>query len=482
MKQINILSKMLIVAILALAVGACSSSDFSDDNVESEPTVKHTVKMNFVGDVVGFDQQSSANKSKTRAMSSSWNDGDKIYLTFYNGSTTIPGEATYSSTSGWAVSYEGNLEVATDLKCEARYFVNATFTNSSLVTLNPQTEIYEDMNGSYSYYPGSGSLTVKATLSPKTGRIRFTGQNGDKIHITGITTYTTFAPGINAYTSSEAMVSTTVEATGSTPYIYGYVSSTERSMSIVGYNFAFNRTLTSGILDAGKSGYMAIPSESSHNNWRTGLYVKVRGVGIRMMPVAGMASGFFLMSETEVTQSLYKAVMNNETTDSSLPVSNISYSYALAFVEKLNEISKLNFDIPFAVQWKYAAMGGKNSQSYIYSGSDIPGDVAWYKANASSPQKVKSKTPNELGIYDMSGNVEEWVKKYAEQEEGSQYWYCCWARYGGSYASSVDEIKSSSYNYSRSSSYYNEKDAQNSSSYDDSSFSTAGIRLILKCD
>ena len=69
----------------------------------------------------------------------------------------------------------------------------------------------------------------------------------------------------------------------------------------------------------------------------------------------------------------------------------------------------MNFSLPSADQWKYAANGGNKSQNYTYAGSNTPGDVAWYSANCSSKQKVKTKAPNELGIYDMSGNVGEFV-------------------------------------------------------------------------
>ena len=172
MKQVRII-QMLMAVVMVLALGSCSSDDLSE--VENQ-NGKQTVKMEFVGKVIGFDQQGSSKaKVQTRATSSSWKDGDKIYITLYNGSSIVPGEATYSSASGWSVSYDGNLATGSNLKCEARYFVNATFSSSSLVSLNSNSEIYEDLNATYAY--SNGSLTVTATLSPKTGRIRFTGKS-----------------------------------------------------------------------------------------------------------------------------------------------------------------------------------------------------------------------------------------------------------------------------------------------------------------
>ncbi len=457
MKQVRFLHQLLIAMAVALALGSCSSEEISDMDPTNQ-NGKHTMQMKFVGEVVGFDQQnSSAAKVQTRATtSSSWNDGDKIYITFYNGTTVVPGEATYSSASGWSVSYDGTLATGNNLKCEARYFVNATFQNSSLVTLNANTEIYEDLSATYTY--SDGSLTVVATLAPKTGRIRFTGISGQKIHLTGITTYTTFAPDINAYSTSEAMIHQSVASNGSTPYIYGYISTSERNISVVGSDFAFNRTLTSEILKTGESGYMAIPSETSHNNWRSGLYVKVSGIEMKMIPVAGLSSGFFLIGETEVTEALYNTV-NGTTSSSQLPISNVSMSSINTFIEKLNYSTKLNFALPSTTQWKYAATGGNRSQGYNYAGSNTPGDVAWYKGNTTTRQNVKMKTPNELGIYDMSGNVAEYTST-KNSSFSSYYDY-----YGGSYIDSESQCQLTTAN-----------------GFENNSSSKIGFRLILTCE
>ena len=299
MRKVNYLSKGLLLAGICLILGACTNDDFIDVEKE-QPTEKstiHTMKMDFIGDVIGFDQQQSSSAiEQTRAStSSSWTNGDKIYITFYNGTTIVPGEATYSSSSGWSVSYDGNLATGTNLKCEARYFVNATFSSSSLVSLNSNSEIYEDVNATYAY--NNGSLTVQATLSPKTGRIRFTGTEGTIIYTTGLSVYTTFAPAINTFSSSNAMITSEVPSNGSTLYIYGTFSDTDRDIGLIGSDFAYTRTCTADVLKTGESGYMAIPSESSHNNWRSGLYVKASGVEFKMVPVAGYSGGFFLIGK-----------------------------------------------------------------------------------------------------------------------------------------------------------------------------------------
>lgn len=467
MKQVRII-KMLTAVVIVLALGSCSSEDLAE--VENQ-NVKQTANMELLGKVIGFDQRgSSEDKDQTRATSASWNDGDKIYITFYNGSILIPGEATYNSASGWSVSYDGNLATGSNLKCEARYFVNATFSSSSLVSLNSNSEIYEDLNARYAY--SNGSLTVTATLSPKTGRIRFTGKSGEKIYTTGISIYTKFSPAINTFYTSNAKITSTVASNGSTPYIYGSFTDNDRNLGLVGSDYAFTRTCTSSMLNVGESGYMAIPSESSHNNWRSGLYVKASGVEFKMIPVAGYTGGFTLMAETETTEALYKSV-NGTASTSQLPIDNISYSEITSFIEKLNSETKLNFSLPSVEQWLYAAEGGDKTQDYIFAGSDTPDDVAWYSANCSSKQAVKTKAPNELGIYDMSGNVGEFVSNskssYSERD-------IC----GGGYCSSISYIKKDSYvttNYTTSKAGYGVILGYNDGSHNRSR--GVGFRLIL---
>ena len=131
-------------------------------------------------------------------------------------------------------------------------------------------------------------------------------------------------------------------------------------------------------------------------------------------PTHSVTLSDFAIGETEVTQELWKAVMGSNPSSFSgtnLPVENVSWHDCQTFISKLNNLTGKNFRLPTEAEWEYAARGGQKSQGYKYAGSNTLGDVAWYDENSSSKtHPVKQKQANELGLYDMSGNVHEWCQ------------------------------------------------------------------------
>ena len=132
------------------------------------------------------------------------------------------------------------------------------------------------------------------------------------------------------------------------------------------------------------------------------------------------------IGETEVTQALWQAVMGSNpsrfTGNSRRPVDEVSWEDCQRFISRLNSLTGQHFHLPTEAQWEYAARGGSKSRGYKYSGSNDLGSVAWYHDNSSSTtHPVKTKSPNELGLYDMSGNVWEWCQDwYGDYSSGSQ--------------------------------------------------------------
>ena len=128
----------------------------------------------------------------------------------------------------------------------------------------------------------------------------------------------------------------------------------------------------------------------------------------------------FQIGQTEVTQELWQAVMGTNPSkfkgEDNLPVEQVSWTDCNNFINKLNELTGKNFRLPSEAEWEYAAGGGTKSQGYTYSGSNAIDDVAWYRENSSSKSHpVAQKKANELGIYDMTGNVWEWTSdNYSE--------------------------------------------------------------------
>lgn len=133
----------------------------------------------------------------------------------------------------------------------------------------------------------------------------------------------------------------------------------------------------------------------------------------------------YYIGKTEVTQALWMAVMGNNPSyfkGDNLPVECVSWDDCQKFISKLNSLTGQNFRLPTEAEWEFAARGGNNSNHYQYSGSNELGDVAWYYGNSGrKTHAVATKQPNELGLYDMSGNVWEWCSDwYGNYSSSSQ--------------------------------------------------------------
>ncbi len=147
-----------------------------------------------------------------------------------------------------------------------------------------------------------------------------------------------------------------------------------------------------------------------------GTFMMGDGSSYSSSPIHQVTLSDFSIGETEVTQELWQAVMGSKPNaikedNPLLPIDYISWYDCQNFITQLNELTGKTFSMPTEAQWEYAARGGKKSRGYLYSGSNNVDDVAWYDGNSSYViHPVATKAPNELGIYDMSGNVMEWCQ------------------------------------------------------------------------
>lgn len=152
--------------------------------------------------------------------------------------------------------------------------------------------------------------------------------------------------------------------------------------------------------------------------------IRVQGGTFRMggekdrseKPVHNVTLSSYYIGQTEVTQALWKAVMGSNPSEfkgDNLPVETVSWNDCQTFIAKLNQLTGRKFRLPTEAEWEFAARGGNQSRGYTYSGSNTFGNVAWcYENSGEKTHDVATKSPNELDIYDMSGNVLEWCQDW----------------------------------------------------------------------
>lgn len=295
-----------------------------------------------------------------------WLDGENIGQTPVYLPETLIGNHTLKLTKSGCADWTGNVSVAEGQIAE----INATLQSGAPVTFTSNVasaQLYLDgvllgpANGTYNVAFGSHTIVCKAS--------------GKK----------------------DLTKSITVSQTDSNRTIDCRFGAAPKTITVNGVSFDMIKV-------EGGTFTMGATSEQGNDAY------------IDEKPTHKVTLSDYYIGETEVTQALWQAVMGSNPSDfkgNSKPVERVSWNDCQEFIRKLNSLTGRTFRLPTEAEWEFAARGGNESKGYKYSGSYSIDNVAWYRSNSfNETRAVKTKSPNELGIYNMSGNVLEWCQDW----------------------------------------------------------------------
>ena len=424
-KTMKYISSLLLPMMLLAACGRV-------EQPVGEEAGEHTCALHLVGGVVGFD--AGTTKADGDFVFSSEN---RFYVRMKAGDKVVLGTASYSDeTAAWTFTYNGSLDGATQGSAHAVLFERADRTTAFKVDLNFRYAIYEDPDASFSV--DASGITLNATLTPKTGRISFVhdcepGNGRWFSKMGGISYYDSFSLSDFSFSSKDMFQyeSSYSFNRDSEEYLYGFFTNPEDPYFFFVDGSYYYRHFPPGIFQPGQSGYVDHPDvdpaawerhEAGKYFWLSGVKGSSgKGFYMRYVPAGSFSMGsdemesarpvhtvtlpHYYIGETEVTKDMWFNVMGepSDWANNIAPANYRSYSEIQEFITALNQKTGYRFRLPTEAEWEFAARGGIFSRGYAYSGGNVFDDVV----RRGGDFAVKTKNANELGIYDMSGNVAE---------------------------------------------------------------------------
>lgn len=290
------MQKILNIIVCMLLFVSCSQIDILEQEQSNERESSwHTAVLSLHCTKQGFD----SNGVTTRATSTTtWQDGDKIYLRFSNGATMTQGNAVYNAPeNAWYINYYGTLTRDKEMNVEVYYFENPESVTEEEVKLSPTSAVYHDAEAKY-IYPSGGDLTVTTTLSPSTSRVRFKGQPGTQINVIGLQTPNLYNVNSSNYNFIQNSVTLCVLNSGYTDFIYSNITG-DRTLSIENGDYRYTKNIDNSYFSIGRSGWMAIPTITNHAGWEslkytdTFLKVNISDGNIRKIVLKGLNGELF---------------------------------------------------------------------------------------------------------------------------------------------------------------------------------------------
>lgn len=247
-----------VISIIISALFGCSNEEYMSEN----PSDKHVYHFKLVSSFVTFD-----GNTKTRSNSSEeWEDDAHIYISFDDKGTKVTGTAVYDSSNDyWTLTCNGDIPIGVSGTCAIYYFENSRGSIGEMVSISDNTAVYCDMNGFFSHV--QEVMIVNATLTPATGRIRFSGTSGITFRVSGVDTYCSYDKVLGVPMTEHVAHQMIISDSGTSSYLYSIFPSTSRDMTINIGDYSFAKTCPSDVLAIGKSGYMLLPTVDNHEGW-----------------------------------------------------------------------------------------------------------------------------------------------------------------------------------------------------------------------